>query len=56
MSTSLTIGGTANFRAIDETSFSVTMTGTFDGGVYAMGYSALRVNSTANSFKFIRRQ
>lgn len=35
MSNSLTIGGTANFRAIDETSFSVAMTGTFDGGVYA---------------------
>ncbi|MGJ3247353.1 MAG: hypothetical protein ACFE0I_14940 [Elainellaceae cyanobacterium] len=35
MANSLTIGGTANFRAIDETSFSVAMTGTFDGGVYA---------------------
>lgn len=35
MPDSLTIGGTANFRAIDDTSFSVAMTGTFDGGVYA---------------------
>jgi|GEM_PF-4341423 len=37
MSNSLTISGTANFRAIDEASFSVAMTGTFDGGVYAKG-------------------
>lgn len=35
MSDKLSIGGTANIRAIDETNFSVAMTGVFDGGVYA---------------------
>ena len=31
----LSIGGTANIRAVDETNFAVAMTGMFDGGVYA---------------------
>lgn len=35
MSNKLSIGGTANIRAIDETNFAVAMTGVFDGGVYA---------------------
>ncbi|MGV2827311.1 hypothetical protein [Myxosarcina sp. GI1(2024)] len=35
MTDKLSIGGTANIRAIDETSFAVAMTGVFDGGVYA---------------------
>lgn len=35
MSDKLSIGGTANIRAIDETNFTVAMTGVFDGGVYA---------------------
>ena len=35
MSDTMTIGGTANFRAVDETNYSVAMTGVFDGGVYA---------------------
>ncbi|MBD2463517.1 hypothetical protein H6G89_21160 [Oscillatoria sp. FACHB-1407] len=35
MTTSLSMGGTANIRAIDATNFVVAMTGVFDGGVYA---------------------
>ncbi|NEP36454.1 MULTISPECIES: hypothetical protein [unclassified Moorena] len=35
MSETISIGGTANIRAIDESNFSVAMTGVFDGGVYA---------------------
>ncbi|MEO0828594.1 MAG: hypothetical protein AAFY67_23660 [Cyanobacteria bacterium J06642_9] len=35
MSDQLSIGGTANIRAIDEINFAVAMTGVFDGGVYA---------------------
>lgn len=33
MTTSLSIGGTANIRAIDATNFVVAMTGVLDGGV-----------------------
>ncbi|PSB15586.1 hypothetical protein C7B76_13410 [filamentous cyanobacterium CCP2] len=35
MSNTLSLGGTANIRAIDATNFVVAMTGVFDGGVYA---------------------
>jgi len=35
MSNTLSIGGTANIRAIDSTNFVVAMTGIFDGGAYA---------------------
>ena len=35
MANTVTIGGTANIRAIDATNFAVAMTGVFDGGVYA---------------------
>ncbi|MBE9169561.1 hypothetical protein IQ238_19200 [Pleurocapsales cyanobacterium LEGE 06147] len=35
MANTLSIGGTANIRAIDATNFAVAMTGVFDGGVYA---------------------
>jgi hypothetical protein len=31
----ISIGGTANIRAINETNFTVAMMGVFDGGVYA---------------------
>jgi len=35
VSNTLSIGRTANIRAIDTTNFAVAMTGVFDGGVYA---------------------
>lgn len=35
MANTLSIGGTASFRAIDDTNFVVAMTGVFDGGAYA---------------------